>query len=185
MVDPLSLGAIGGVALTEGVKFLYAQAGEVLRRWRERPRTDSPASDAALRPPGELLDGEVEPTEPDLDRVGAVERELRDIRRSLAVYADESDPEPVDPTDGPLLEQVDVLRRLLEVVYGQRITLKGESREPSGPLVEGEIDVDQVAGDAAAVRARVIESGQVKGSAKAKRVERGGRLSGVDTDRIG
>jgi hypothetical protein len=183
-VDPISVGAIGAVALTEGVKFLYAQAGEVLSRWRER-RAGSPAPGAALRPPAELIEGEVEPAEPDLDRVGAVEQELRDIRRSLAVYADDSDPEPVDPADKPLLEQVDALRRLLEAVYGQRITFKGEAREPSGPLVEGEIDVEQVAGDAAAVRARVIESGEVKGIAKAKRVERGGRVSGVDADRIG
>ena len=36
MVDPLTLSTIGAVALTEGIKFLYEQAGEVLKRWRER-----------------------------------------------------------------------------------------------------------------------------------------------------
>jgi len=38
MSDPttLSAAAIGAAALTEGIKFLYGQAGEILKRWRER-----------------------------------------------------------------------------------------------------------------------------------------------------
>lgn len=36
MVDPLTISAIGAVAITEGIKFLYGQAGEILKRWRER-----------------------------------------------------------------------------------------------------------------------------------------------------
>src|SRR5947199_10744351 len=44
MVDPLTLSTIGAVALTEGIKFLYEQAGEVLKRWRERKNTVKDAS---------------------------------------------------------------------------------------------------------------------------------------------
>jgi len=36
MIDPLTISAIGAVAITEGIKFLYGQAGELLKRWRER-----------------------------------------------------------------------------------------------------------------------------------------------------
>ena len=36
MADPFTLGAVGAVVLTEGIKFLYGQAGEALKRWRER-----------------------------------------------------------------------------------------------------------------------------------------------------
>ena len=39
MADPLTLAAVGAVALTEGIKFLYGQAGETLKRWRESKGT--------------------------------------------------------------------------------------------------------------------------------------------------
>ena len=44
MVDPLTLSAIGVVAITDGIKFLYGQAGEILKRWRERKDTAKDAS---------------------------------------------------------------------------------------------------------------------------------------------
>jgi hypothetical protein len=34
--DPITLAALGAVALSEGVKFLYGQAGELLKRRREQ-----------------------------------------------------------------------------------------------------------------------------------------------------
>ncbi len=34
MIEPISLGAIGAFALSEGVNFLYAQAGELLKHNR-------------------------------------------------------------------------------------------------------------------------------------------------------
>ena len=36
MTDPITLGAIGAIALTEGVKFLYTQAGALIESWRKR-----------------------------------------------------------------------------------------------------------------------------------------------------
>jgi hypothetical protein len=183
LADPLTLGALGAVALTEGIKFLYGQAGEVLKRWHERRDKAAATTQARLQAPGGLLDGAVEPADPRDDVSERLEEELRETRRLLADYAEGI--ETPRPDDRLLLEQTDALRRLLEAVYGQRITFKGESRPSSGPLVTGDIDVDDVAGDAAAVRARVIESGDVRGSAKAKRVEPVGKLSGVDVERIG
>jgi len=184
MADPFTAAAIGGVVLTEGIKFLYNQAGEVLKRWRERRDTGGAhAEPATLRPPEGLLEGTVQPVEPKDDQAERLEQELRETRRLLADYAEGiAVPKPGDPL---VAEQADALRRLLEAVYGQRITFRGEQRPPSGPLVTGEIDVKQVAGDAAAVRAKVISSGEVRGSAKAERVEEGGKLTGVDIDRIG
>ncbi len=77
------------------------------------------------------------------------------------------------------------MRRSLEAVLGQRIRFKGEAGKPSGPLVEGEVNVDDVLGYVSGVRARSIEGGHVKGTAKAKRVGPGGKLTGVDADRVG
>ena len=184
MVDPISAAALGGVVLTEGIKFLYQQAGEVLKRWRERHEVGgAPVERATLRPPEGLLEGTVEPVEPQDDRADRLEEGLRDTRRLLADYADGI--EVPKQGDHFVAEQADLLRRLLEAVYGQRITFRGEQRPPSGPLVIGEIDVKQVAGEATAVRAKVISSGEARGTAKAEWVEEGGKLTAVDVDQIG
>jgi hypothetical protein len=48
MVEPFSLGVLGAVAATEGIKFLYAQAAEVLKRWRERRACRDAEADAPI-----------------------------------------------------------------------------------------------------------------------------------------
>jgi len=183
MTDPFTGAALGGVAVVEGIKFLYGQAGEVLKRWRERHDDGSGQIEAArLRPPDGLLNGTVEPLEPRDDYVDRLEAELRQTRRMLADYAEGLDVPSAD--DGAVVQQADALRRLLEVIYGQQITFRGEKRPHSGPIVIGDIDVERVAGEAAAVRAKAIEGGEIRGSATAKTVEPGGKLSGVEADRI-
>lgn len=186
MVEPFTMTAVGALALTEGIKFLYGQAGEVLKRWRERKAAGSePAAEEAAKVvlPSEAFDGQLQAPRLHFEAVERLERDLRDLRGAVAEYAQGID--EVDPGNRQLLETVDALRRALEAVYGQRITFKGEPRPASGPLVSGKIDVGEVAGYAAAVRARVISSGQVTGEAKANRVEPGGQLLGVDADTIG
>jgi hypothetical protein len=184
VADPFSPADFGSLVLTEGIKFLYQQAGAVLKRWRERREGGTaPAERAALRPPDGLLDGTVAPAEPRDDQAAYLEQELRETRRLLADYAEGIEV----PQQGDRLaaEQADALRRLLEAAYGQRITFRGEQRPPSGPMVIGEIDVKQVAGDAAAVRVKLMGAGEVRASAKAERVEEGGRLSAIEIDNIG
>jgi len=117
------------------------------------------------------------------DAVERVEEQLRELRKDLSDYADGI--ELVDVKDQNLLKRIDALRQILEAVYQQRITFKGEQRPPSGPVVEGRIDVEEVAGYTAAVRARQIFGGTVRAEANARRVEPGGQVIGVDTDSIG
>lgn len=182
--DIFSSAALGGEALTEGIKFLYQQAGEVLRRWRERrDRGTAPVGQATLRAPEGLLAGTVAPVEPRDDQAEHLERELRETRRLLADYA-EGIEVPV-PGDRLVAERADALRRMLEAAYGQRITSRGEQRPPSGPLLIAEIDVRQVAGDAVAVRVRQMNGGEIRASAKAERVGEDGRLSAIEVDRLG
>ena len=189
MVDPLTLSAIGAVAITEGIKFLYGQASELLKRWRGRKDAAKDAStqlnntepvDVTLPP---VFEGHLSAPHIHFDAVERVEEQLRELRKDLSEYADGI--ELVDVKDANLLQRVDALRQLLEAVYQQRITFKGEQRPPSGPVVEGRIDVEEVAGYAAAVRARQIVSGTVRAEAKAKRVEPGAQFIGIDTDSIG
>lgn len=188
MVDPLTLSAVGAVAITEGIKFLYGQAADLIKRWLDH-------KDAAKNASAQL--SETEPVEvrlPDvfagqlaqlqihydvMDRIG---EELRGLRRDLADYADGI--EKVNMDDKNLLQTVDALRQSIEAVYQQRITFKGEQRAPSGPVAESSIDVDEVAGYVAGIRARRI-AGNVKVDAHARRVDQGAQFIGIDADTIG
>ena len=188
MVEPLTLSVLGAAALTEGIKFLYGQAGDVLKRWRERkntgegPRADEPEPLQVDTP--DVLVGELQPVSIHFQAVERLADDLRVFSARLGNYANGLD--EVDPKDEELLEATDALRRVLEAVYQQRITFEGETtRPPSGPVVAGRIDVDEVAGYAAALRADIIESGKVTLEARAKRVEPGGELIGGDVKRIG
>lgn len=179
MADPFSAGPLSGTVLTEAIKFVYVQSGEVLSRWRQQHEEDSAdVHDAKLRPPEALLEGAVEPVEPGDGAASRFEESLHDARRLLADYADGS----IEPRsdDHLVVEQVDALRRLLEAVYGQRITFRGEQRPPSGPLAPGEIDVAKLAGDVAAVRAKVIASAQVSARVRVEEVRQGGEITGVE-----
>jgi hypothetical protein len=189
MPDPITLGAIGTVALTEGVKFLYKQAGEVLKGWREHrnsaekgsaPPTQSQVVQINLPP---VFEGQLSDPKIHFNLVERLEPQLREIRQGLSAYADDID--PIDSTDEKLMANVDALRQMLEAVYQQRITFKGEKRPPSGPTVEGKVDVEKVEGLVAAVRAGTITAGKVSGEAKAKEVAPGGTLTGVEVEKIG
>jgi hypothetical protein len=179
VADPLTLSVLGAAALTEGIKFLYAQATELLKRRRERKTAaeqapvDTPALEGELRQPLEADPAALERLEPD----------LRELRRALQDYVD--DLEPVDSGDQRLLATADAVRQILEAVYQQRITFRGEQRPVSGPVVEGRVDVTTVSGYAAAVRARTVTGGTVRGVASADEVTGTGQLIGVDIDHLG
>jgi hypothetical protein len=177
MTDPFTVTAVGATVLSEGIKFLYGQAGELLKRWRERRDGQTPTVAADLRVPPGILAGTVSAVTPNDQILDRVHAELSDLRKDLLDYAEG---EPVDPADSAAAANFDALRRIVEVIYGQRITLTGEDREPSGPLVEAEVNVDSVRGDVAALRARAVKAGTVRAKATGKNVEPGGRLSAVE-----
>ncbi len=134
VVDPLSLTVLGGVALTEGIKFLYGQTTELLKRRRDQAQVadsgtpPSPTDLVAHQP--EVLDRKLQRSEVDFTVVASHERELRDLRSWLTDYVDGL--ADVDPNDRQLLERVSALRALLELAYGQHLTFRGEDRPASG-----------------------------------------------------
>jgi hypothetical protein len=181
MADPLTLAAVGAVALTEGIKFLYGQAGEALKRWRERKAAKGEAEPVQVQLPSDAFEGQLQKPGLDLAAVARLEQELRELRKAVADYAQGID--EVDPNDKQLLELVDGLRRAMEAVYGQRLTFKGEPGPPSGAEVLGEAKVDEVLGYVAGLRAKRIIAGSVTGRVEAKKVE--GQAVGLDVDTIG
>jgi hypothetical protein len=63
VADPVTLSVLGGLAATEGIKFLYSQASEVLKAWRERRRAKAAAAQEAESDPQQPLEVPVEPNE--------------------------------------------------------------------------------------------------------------------------
>lgn len=170
-MDPITLAGITAVALNEGVKFLYEQAGEVLRNFRERR-----AATTAL--PAELFEGASGELVADLERVAALEPELRVLRRDLGEYGQGVD--PVDPRDTEVLALVDGLRCTLEAVYGAPIVFRGEPRPAEPARVRGAVEVKVVRGYVAGVRVAAAASGNLTGSVRADDVEAGGQVVGVE-----
>lgn len=185
MSDPLTLAAVGAVALTEGIKFLYGQAGEALKRWRERKAagaTPEVAEPVQIALPAAAFEGRLTEPRLHLEMVERLERDLRDLRAAVADYAQGID--EVDPADRALLEQVDGLRRAMEAVYGQRLTFKGEQRPPSEAGVVGEAKVEEVLGYVAGLRAKRIIGGSVTGRVEAGTVGPGGEAVGLEVDTV-
>jgi hypothetical protein len=185
MADPLTLTAVGAVVLTEGIKFLYQQAGEALKWWRERKDAGKSATiePVEVELPSNAFDGQLEKPQLNLEAVQKLEPELRELRAAVADYADGID--KVDPRNEQLLQTADALRSAMEAVYGQRITFHGEPRAPSGPSAVGEANVDEVLGYVAGLRASKIIGGSATGRVTAKRVERGGQAVGLDVGTLG
>lgn len=129
MVDPVSLSVLGALALSGGITFLYDQAAEVLKWYRER--SDDPGAQLEV-PLGEVdvLDHRLTPGPVDLAVVATHRDRLLSLRRSLGDYAEGL--ADVDPADLQLLEQVAALRALLELAYGQHLTFRGEARPATG-----------------------------------------------------
>jgi hypothetical protein len=130
------MAALGSTALSEGIKFLYSQAAEALRRWRERqekPAARQPASQPT--PPVFSEDGNSLSFH--LDKVEALEEPLRKLMHSLADYA--AGTKPVNPGHSELMAAVNALRLAMEQVHQHALTFKGEQRSPSGPDLIGSI----------------------------------------------
>jgi hypothetical protein len=181
-MEPVTLAVISGTVLTEGVKFLYAQAGDLIRYWRDRrdAKGGEIVPEPSASPPEGLLQGRLEPLTVDHEALDRVQEQIRDLRRDLLDYAEGTT--PITPDDQGLLLRTDSLRGLLEAVYQQRLTFRGEQREAAGPAIHGRIDVDQVAGYAAAVRVQLLRlaSGTVQGEARVGKVAEGGEAVGLD-----
>lgn len=188
MVDPLTLSAVGAVAITEGIKFLYGQASDLIKRWLDHKEAEKNASASLSKTEAvevklpDVFAGQLSQTQIHYDVMDRIGEQLRELRKDLADYADGI--EKVNMDDKNLLQTVDALRQSIEAVYQQRLTFRGEQRSPSGPIAESSIDVDEVVGYVAGIRARRI-AGNVKVDARAKRVDAGGQFIGIDADTIG
>jgi len=181
MTDPITLAVLGSVAATEGVKFLYGQAAELIKAFREKRKQAkaaeqvAPDLDVHLRP-SPVLDAAPAPTPADTQVVAGHEAEVVQLLSRLSPYA--QDLADVDVDDPQLAEGMGRLRQILEAAYGQRLTFKGEKRESTGTRVA----VKQVLGEA---EGTVMGIGSVSGPVdaevdqKADHLAGGGSMTGI------
>ena len=154
MADPLSAVALTGVALAEGIKFLYNQADGILKRRAERKEAErvgtAPPTEPILVETPEIVAGQLAPISVDASAADALADELKELRRKLEDYAQGYEtPSNGDPE---VLRTTLALRDAIEDIVGQRITFKGEDRESSGtPVVTGKISAKEIRGRATAV----------------------------------
>ena len=86
--------------------------------------------------------------------------------------------EKIDLADNNMVAEADALRQALEIVFGQRITFRGELRQPSGPFDVSDNDVEVVAR-----RVTLLSERSVEANVTVQQV--GGTVIGVDWDDIG
>jgi hypothetical protein len=179
--DPVTLSVLGGWAAAEGIKFLYGQAAELLKAWRERrSRMDAGETPSTrLTVPivaTEVLDGT--PGQPVID-AAVLDREhtaLVQLAGALSPYAQGL--AKYDPADRELAEQAGLLRALIEAAYGQRFTFRGEQRDPTGTRVAVTQVLDDVGGTVVSAEADVAAGGDVGVHQEAKTVQPGGSVTG-------
>jgi hypothetical protein len=182
MVDPLSLAVLTGVALTEGIKFLYQQADAILKRRAERKAAEQrgappPADPIAVESPP-IVDGRLSPMTVDARAADELADELKDLRRRLDDYAQGYE----IPGDGDqeVLRTTSALRDAIEDIIGQRISFKGEHREPSGtPVATGRIKAKEVRGRAIGVDVEKMHSGRAEGTVDVDVVHEHGEAIGT------
>lgn len=165
VMEPISLAVLSGAALTEGIRFLYDQAGTLLERRRDRQQTP----DVVAEP--DILG------EPDEVRAQALEDHIRALRSDLAPLADPAY-EDSEEADGDLLWRADALRAVLECVYGTRVVFSDENRPATE--VFSQVRVEEVRGYAAAVRGDAGTKGRLRARMHVRQVEAGGEVIGVD-----
>ncbi len=181
MSEPFSMSALGMLALSEGIRFLYTQAGDVLRQWHRRRDARQPSGEEGpdLVPPEDqgLLASRLTPARMDRDAMAQVSDQLSALRQELTEYADGI--RPVSPDNVKLLAAADGLRNLLEMVWQQPITFRGEQRSVTGPFVVSRLRVDEVMGRATGVSVDAAEAGTVESQTEAGTVGESGTLEGV------
>jgi len=176
MVEALLMG-VASATLVEGVKFLYQQAGEVLRGWRERRRDREAPAPGILEPPAVVRIEHAAPLAdpPDIELADTLQ-ELKDLVEPIKDGG-------VDPETAAARAAVANLRDLLEVILRSPITFAGE--QPRAVQVSDiDVVVQRVRGRVRGVRLdleRLQGPASIRGvGVEAGDVDPGGEVTGVD-----
>jgi hypothetical protein len=185
------LASLGTTALSEGIRFLFDQARALLDRRRGNQAGDAAATDESepgdgvVRLPPEAFVGILDTRRLDEAALTQSVSALRQLRTALFPFYD--DETSVQQGDAELLQRVDQLRRVLEVVYGQRITFvtEADERPASGTVIDTTIDIEEINAEVVGVRVGEVRGGSFKTEIRGKSVGPGGRVVGFQADGVG
>lgn len=174
-MDPLTGAATA--ALVEGIKFLYAQAAEVLSAWRARRRDRQAPPPIVVEPPSSIRAERLHPLpDPTSPEMADTLQELKDLVEPIKNGE-------IDPEMLAARRAVGGLRELLEVIVGSPITFVGEPAR-AVDVSDVNVVVRRVAGQVRGVHADLAK---LQGSAsihnvtlKGGDVDSGGEVTGVD-----
>lgn len=173
----MTLSVLGGLAATEGIKFLYGQAADLLKAWRDRRSKGSGDVSVPVRS-SSALDATPAQTAPDIEVLEKAEKQLVALSGALSPYAlDQAD---IDVDDATLAAAAGDLRSLLEAIYHQRLTFRGEQREPTGSSVTVKQAIEVLAGEALGAKADVKSGSNLDVDQVVGTVTEGGSLTGFD-----
>lgn len=177
-ITTITLAGIGMAAITEGIKFLYNQAGELIK-WRREKRASAHDARPNLLPRPETILPPGAPPNINEEALNRLEDPVNQLCDKLSGVV--SGRTRADLEDPALLGNVDALRRALEAILGQPLTFQGEKRADSqGPTVVGVVNVKDVEGYVAGVAAGTIKfSRNVEGHVRADKVGSTGTVIGV------
>jgi hypothetical protein len=174
-MDPLS--ALAVAAITEGVKFLYGQAGEFLSAWRRRRQDKAAPPPQALDAPDGVTVTRPRPlADPPSEQTVQLLEELQQLVEPIQSGR-------IDATAPAARAAIGQLRDIIEAVLQTPVRLAGE---PPRPLKVSDINVvtQQVAGRVTGLRADLAKlpgGSEIYGvHVQAGDVQAGGEVTGVD-----
>ena len=174
-MDPLSALAVG--AITEGVKFLYGQAGEFLSAWRRRRQDKAAPPPRALDVPDGVAVTRPRPlADPPSEQTVKLLEELRQLAEPIQSGK-------IDATTPAARATIQQLRDVIEAVLQTPVRLAGE---PPRPVKVSDVNVvtQRVASRVTGLRADLAKlpgGSEISGvHVQAGDVEAGGEVTGVD-----
>jgi hypothetical protein len=175
-VTTITLAAVGFEAIKEGIKFLYDQAGELIKWWREKKDPEKqtvPNKPNFLDVPSGAFEPAKKPNHVDEAALGELEGELIDFRKELANYADGT--LKIDTKNEALLKRVAGLRTIVEALIEAPLTFRNERRVASSdPNIEAVAKAKVVKGILAGiVVGDDVLGGYLKSTTESETVEQG------------
>jgi hypothetical protein len=184
MLEPVTLAALGGLALTKGIEFLYAQAGEAIKRHYENKKfaQQATAIPSEVKVP-DIVEGELKHLTIHTAELEKVVTQLEPLAAELSAYGNGY--KSLESTDIDTLQKMDSLRRLLEAVYKQPLTFRGERRSDSAINVDGHVNVTDLYGTAVGTDVGKIMKGNVTGEVVAEKVHESALAIGTRLNLVG
>ncbi len=173
MAAEMLLVGVATAALQEGVKFLYEQAGEVLRAWRARRRDPTAPPPVVVAAPAQVTVGSPHPgsSVPDPATVVTLEDLRADVERMATGELSVDDP--------GARTTIAALREVVEAALGAPITFVGEAPR-SVRVTDVNVVVRDVRGRVAGVRLDTGQDADVRDvHVAAGNVEASGEVVGV------